>query len=1085
MDPQQRLVLEVAFEAIQDSANPISAIRGASAGVFIGVSNMEYGLLQRCRDGIGDRHAGTGTVLSLIANRLSHVFDFKGPSLAVDTACSSSLVAVDTACRHLRSGSCGIALAGGVNILLDPRLYLTFCRAHMLSPTGRIRAFDAMADGFVRGEGAGVVVLKPEVDALNDGDKIYAVIRSTAVNQDGGTGTITTPSQFSQISLMREAARASGVRPLELAFVEAHGTGTPVGDPIEAAAIGEVFGGAARCKPLLIGSCKTNIGHLEPAAGIAGLIKTALALRKGRVPPSIGYKSPNPRIDLDHFNLRVATNLEPLAPQMADNFALVNSFGFGGTNACALLQGPPEPSAEADRQAQTPVLQITSETRPTPIPIPLSAPNQAQLQAYAGGIAAALDGGGTLAGTPLIKIAAALAVQRDHFAHRAIILAETVESLRARLQCLAEGKDWPAADKRDLPQIITGEAKGGRKLAFTTTGQGGQWWAMGRRLLETHPQFRSTVMAFDAQFAPDAGWSVVDVLGQNETDSIIDDAAITPAVMFAFQSGLAEIWKSIGVTPELVIGHSFGEVTAAYLAGAVSADHVAHLVKHRGLIRGRVERQGAMAAIGLGPDEIKKLFPADGSIEIGGYNAPNQVTVTGAEESIDTLIAHLQDRDPNILAKKLALDFAYHSSWFEPVEDLFKHDVGHLDYQSPKIPVISTVTGRPQTVFDANYWWRNLRHPVRYAEAVNQALDRGIDTFVELGPHRTLSGMTAACAAAKGTDVVAVSTLYRHWDDFESIACAAAQLYVNGTPIDWTALLDDSAKDVALPQMPWTRKVLWRVPEETDRKFFAATAHPILGVREATPLPTWSNEISLTSHAYLSEHRLNGECVFPAACFIEMMRAVASDVLGTENVEIVDLELTEALYLAGEAEILLRTTYIAPRNAVQIHARRRDGGKDWTLHAEARVLPSDTRIKDSIHSPSEIGIDTDRFYESAQTRGYDYGPSFRGLRRIVRNGALLYGEAEIRTIDQLCSEASIVDPRLLDSCLQLMIADCPSAGQAVDGVADKPYLYFPKRVKRILFSGCPKGPVAVQSRTKYATAATDVRADFRIVDSDA
>jgi len=435
------------------------------------VSNVDYGLLQRYRTGHGDRHAGTGTALSIVANRISNRLDLPGPSMGVDTACSSSLVAVDTACRHLADGSCDMALAGGVNILLDPRMFVTFSRAHMLSPTGRIRAFDAGADGFVRGEGVGVVVLRRLDSALAAGDRIYAVIDATAVNQDGRTGSITEPSLDAQIAMMRCIAERAGITPDAVDYIEAHGTGTLVGDPIEANAIGAVFGRRQYAIPLPIGSVKTNIGHLEPAAGIAGLIKTALVLHHRHIPASLGYDHPNPAINFEALGIAVANRPLDLRADDPPLRALVNSFGFGGTNACALLssnhgQIPPRHACISIESA------TTVGADPIPCAVPLSAPTPRHLQQLAASLAAAIESG-LFAGRSVSEIAGAIAAQRENAEHRAVIIASTPNELRERLLSLAEGRDWPAADRHAPPEIITGRAKTARTLALTMTGQGG------------------------------------------------------------------------------------------------------------------------------------------------------------------------------------------------------------------------------------------------------------------------------------------------------------------------------------------------------------------------------------------------------------------------------------------------------------------------------------------------------------------------------------------------------------------------------------------------------------------------------------
>ena len=767
MDPQQRILLEVAYEAAEDAAMPLERLRDRPTGVYVGVSNTDYGLLQRFEFGVGDIQAGTGTALSIVANRISNVLDLNGPSLGVDTACSSSLVALDAACRALRDGTIDAALAGGVNVLLDPRMFLTFCRAHMLSWAGRIAAFDAGADGFVRGEGAGVVVLKRLDDALRDGDRIYATIEATAVNQDGRTDSITAPNPAAQKAMMRAALAAAGIAPREVAYVEAHGTGTPVGDPIEAEAIGEVLGRKGERTPVLVGTVKGNIGHLEPAAGIAGLIKTALVLAQAEIPPSANFAVPNPRIPFDTLNIEVVRErvvLDPGRPQ----YALVNSFGFGGTNACALLARHAPPARAGRPRAIQKAMAAPRASRL--VPVPISAPTKAHLAAWARTLAATVGEGGVLAGTSLELLAGALIRQRSHFDHRAVILARDHQDLAAKLVALAEGRDWPKRDKADPPAIVTGSKRRQQgKLVFTCTGQGGQFWNMGRDFLESHPAFRRFVEEFDTLFAPAAGWSVLEALSASEHASRLHDPAVTPAAMFALQAGLAEVWKSIGVTPDILIGHSFGEVTAAYLAGVIELVDVVHLVNHRGLIRGHIDRIGAMAAIGLGEPELAAFLPADGSIEIGAYNSPSMVTVSGERAAIEELIVRLNKHDPNILARLLDLDFAWHSSWLEPGKAIFEIAVGERPWRAPSVPMISTVTGEFETRFDTHYWWRNLRYPVRFDRAVGLALDEGGTRFIELGPARTLSSPTAACAAAKGRDAMTATTLQRGQDNFEFV----------------------------------------------------------------------------------------------------------------------------------------------------------------------------------------------------------------------------------------------------------------------------------------------------------------------------
>lgn len=1077
MDPQQRLLLEVACEAAQDAGNPLAALRRARTGVFIGASNIDYGLMQRYRSRVGDIQAGTGTALSIIANRISNRLDLSGPSLGVDTACSSSIVALDAACKALRLGDCDAAFAGGVNILLDPRMFITFCRAHMLSPSGRIAAFDARADGFVRGEGAGMVLLKRLEDALADGDRIYALIRACAVNQDGATGTITAPNRNAQVNMLRALLAAAGAHPSNIAYVEAHGTGTPLGDPVEAGALGEVIGRARMHAPLLVGSCKCNIGHLEPAAGIAGLIKAALILRHQQVPPSINFEKPNPQIPFDALGLEVPRGICPLPQTAGEPFALVNSFGFGGTNACALLTASdsggshPKPRGLA-RTCQQSVGPAPS--LPGPIPVPLSAVTLAQLRAYAARLADALAGNAPLARVPLRRLAATLALGRDHLPERAVLIAHSLEDLRNKLTFLAEGRDWPRAENWEPPQIISGRVTRRPLVAFAMTGQGGQFWNMGREFLLHHPVFQRFVEQFDQIFAPKAGWSVREVLAADEQNSVVHDPAITPAAMFALQAGLAEVWGAAGITPDLVFGHSFGEVTAAFLGGGIALEDVAHLVDHRGQIRTHINRTGGMAAIGMGAEELAAFLPPDGSIEIGAYNAPTQVTVSGENAAIDALIACLKARDPNILAHKLDLDFAWHSSWLEPGEQIFKDAVGEQPWRTPRIPVVSTVTGRIETCFDTDYWWQNLRQPVRFDKAVELALDIGAQVFVELGPHRTLSSPIAACAAARGKDVRAISTLHRQQSNFESFAVALGELYCAGLEPDWRAVLGPGDKHMPLPPIPWAKEALWLAPEEARRAMFPPPAHALLGTREDGPKPSWAQELTLAQYPFLAEHKIGGDILFPAAAYIEMMRAAAVELFGEQGVELQDLRFPEALALSHENELQLRTEYCQERARLSIFSRVRDGAPEWTLRAEARVIARPIALQPAAIAEAANWQSGSAFYEMAAQHGYSYGPAFQCVTRFAAAENRAFGEVSWPAEKDVQSLPRVaLDPRALDGCLQLLLAASETEGTGT---------FLPANIERVLIAGTAEGPLTV-SVTCVQARSGEMRAEIDILNT--
>jgi acyl transferase domain-containing protein len=553
MDPQQRWLLEAAWEALEDAGIPPTTLRGTTTGVFVGISANDYHTLQLSERHHIDVHTNSGGTLSIAANRVSYMLDLRGPSVSVDTACSSALVAVSFACQAIWSGECDGALAGGANALISPNSSIGFSKAGMLSPSGQCFAFDERANGYVRGEGAGLVYLKPLSRAQQDGDRIYAVVRAAVVNSDGHTSSMTVPGVESQASMLRQAYRDAGIRPLDVDYIEAHGTGTPVGDPIESEALGRVLGeGRAVDKKCLMGSVKSNIGHLESGSGIAGMIKAALVLHHRMVPPNQNFKTPNPRIPFDALGLEVVKELRPL-PQSEGRLpvASVNSFGFGGTNAHVVLEAAPLPLEQTQPATQQP-----EATRPFVLPI--SARDKTALRDYVTVYRRLI----TDSSLSLADVCYSAGAHKEHHSERLVVIADDAQQMSERLQSWLEGED-PA------PGVIVGHRRdAARELVFVFTGQGSQWWAMGQQLLHREPLFRNTIEKIDALFRELSGWSIIEEMVKSEDKSNIDRTAIAQPAICALQIALVELWKSWGITPTRVVGHSVGEVAAAHCAGA-------------------------------------------------------------------------------------------------------------------------------------------------------------------------------------------------------------------------------------------------------------------------------------------------------------------------------------------------------------------------------------------------------------------------------------------------------------------------------------------------------------------------------------
>lgn len=1027
MDPQQRLLLQVAYEAIQDAGVPLKALQKARTGVFVGISTNDFGLSLRARRVASDIFAGTGSAYSIAANRISHRLDFHGPSIAVDTACSSALVAVDQAIRNLAMDTCDVALAGGVNCLLDPSPFAAFSSANMLSPTGAIYTFDARANGFVRGEGCGLVLLKPLARAVRDGDRIYGVIRGSAVNQDGRTPTLTAPSDVAQTAMLESLVAHTGLDPEDVGFVEAHGTGTPIGDPIEASAIGRVFGSRRADNAVRVGSFKPNLGHLESASGIAGLIKIVLSTHHGIVPPNLNFERPNPAIPFDALGLTVPVEPTPYGGEHDVNLAVVNSFGFGGTNACVAVEswrGGGAKRLSARRAKEAPA---------EPVFIPVSANSKAGLALWAGSLADALEPTGPLAEVSYAHLSADLRHARDHLSERAVILVDAAKrDLPQKLRLLAAGQDEPESETKAGPHIITGRA-GARRLAFTFSGQGGQWWAMARYLLQNNPTYRAFADTFDEILRPVSGWSVVEEMLRDEDKTRINDADVTQASIFCNQVGLYRIWRERGLTPELLIGHSFGEVAATHIAGCIDLETCARIIYHRGRIPHQSTRRGAMATLGITYDQLAPLLPEDESVVVGAFNGPTANTVTGMEAAVEALVAEVKRLYPDALARRLTMDFGWHSPHLDDCEAYFRAGLGEVSFKDPTIPVVSTVTAMFETRFDTEYWWQNLRRPVSYKASIDFCLDLGIDTFLEMGPHRTVTPLIRGIAGERGAPVVAVSSLERGGDDALVMAQSMATLYVNGVAFDWTERSEEGAAEpLALPKRPWANERLVQLPLEARKALFDPDRHPLLGWRESGPEPAWTNEIGLKSFKYLADHRAGGDTLFPTVGYVEMMVAALTEIAGEGPVELRDFKIMDALSISEDDAVVLRTSYDPVTSRLRISSLKRDTDETWHLRAEAYGWQHAFSLPAASFDPAQLAapsaISREDFYRLALRHGLDYGPTFQALDALWVTGpesAL----ARISSAEAQRRPGFIAFPGLLDSVLQAgIIVDDADAG---------------------------------------------------------
>ncbi|MFD8159351.1 type I polyketide synthase, partial [Streptomyces malaysiensis] len=778
LDPQHRLLLEVVWEALEHAGMPPDRLGSTATGVFAGLSYNDY--MNRL-----DRHPREleGSALAnghcVATGRISYLLGLHGPSVALDTACSSSLVAVHLAVQALRAGECDLALAGGVTLMFEPRITRSFDRMGMLSHTGHCHAFDAAADGFVRGEGCGIVVLKRLTDAVRDGDRVLAVLRGSAVNQDGHSDGLAAPSATAQRALYEEALGRAGVDPADVGMVEAHGTGTPVGDPVEFAGLAQVYGtGRDRCA---LASVKTNLGHLEPAAGVTGLIKAVLCLGRGLIPPNLHFTGWNPAIDAEGTRFFIPRELTPWPVRTGPRLAAVSSFGFSGTNAHVVLEQPPAAPAPTRRPAPRP----RPATRAVPRVFLVPAGSPAALPGAARRMADWLEGDG--ADTPLRDIAHTLALRRGAGRGRLGVTTASRAELIGALRAFAAGRAHPA--------VVTGAvgAAVSRRPIWVFSGQGSQWPGMGRRLLETEPAFAEALADADALIAAESGFSVLDIVRSGAPVTGCD--RVQP-VLFALQTALAAAWRAHGVEPAGVIGHSMGEVAAAVVAGALSLADGVTVICRRSALLTRVAGHGAMATVGLGADEVRAELDTGGAAEavtVAVMAAPGSTVVAGDTAHIERLVAGWQAR--SVPAALIAVDVASHSPQVDPLLADLRTALADLTPRHPDVPFYTTVLDAPRTppAFDADYWCANLRRPVRFSAAVAAAAaDRHL-VYVEISPHPVITQPVLRGLAGLVADPVVLPTLVRDEDEPATFRTHLAALHCAGVPVDWSVLYADAA----------------------------------------------------------------------------------------------------------------------------------------------------------------------------------------------------------------------------------------------------------------------------------------------------
>ncbi|WP_322042154.1 SDR family NAD(P)-dependent oxidoreductase [Paraburkholderia sp. J67] len=1021
MDPQQRLLLELAWETFEDAGHPPTRFAGSQCAVFVGVSSQDYGNRNLDDLSIIDAYSATGNTSSIVSNRISYLFDLRGPSMSIDTACSSSLVAVHQACLALRAGEADSALAGGVNLLLHPFPFIGFSKASMLSPGGRCRAFDASGDGYVRSEGGALILLKTLERARADGDTVHAVIVSSGVNSDGHSqGGINVPASATQAALLKDVYARARIDPREVHYVEAHGTGTAVGDPVEARALADVLGsGRAADKPLLIGSAKSNLGHLEPASGMAGLFKTVLGLKHRALPASIHFRQPNPGIDFAGGGLRVVDRFTPMDTHAGPLVFGVNSFGFGGTNAHVVLrETEPEPVAPSQPHAA-----VVPFEHAHPLPLVLSARSPQALRALARAYSARLG-----RGDHWNALATGAARKREWMSHRAVLGPTTAGEGAAWLDRLAEGDD--------AAPLVTGTAPAGAgKLALVFSGNGAQWAQMGRRLLEEDAGFRTALAELDVLWQNDGSSSVVAELREGVSAERLALTECAQPLLFAVQVGVVRVLQARGVRFDACVGHSVGEAAAAWAAGALTLEQAIRVIKVRSGAQARTRGTGKMAAAGLSETSARQLLDTLGladQLEIAGINSPQSVTLSGAPQALQRVQEHALQNGQ--FFQILDLDYAFHSDRMDPIEAPVVQGLADLAPRATHCLFASAVTGGmlDGEALGATYWWRNIREPVRFEAATQALLDAGVTLFLEVGPHpilRTYLTQTITQAKRAGR---ALPTLARNQDGAADLRAALHGAIANGAALDLDKAYpsSDAAQACCLPTYPWQREPhMTPATAEGYGLIHRRRVHPLLGYRLREHAAAWENQIDPLKLPMLADHVVDGAVTFPGAGYAEMALAAARIHFGVQACALANLEIHTPVVFEEQRARLFRFMIDPQTASFKIETRPRMSEEPWTLNVTGRLLAGGPGASGASLAMLEAferqpAQDAATLYASAAQIGLTYGATFRWVSALRVDGDADAALAELAVPAALAETLGdyVLHPAAMDSGFHALFA---------------------------------------------------------------
>ena len=1078
VDPQQRLLLEVAFEAFENAGQLLGG-PSVRTGVFVGGLMLDHMLTSLGPDNqrLVAKHTCGGVSMTALSSRLAYAFDLHGPVLTVDTACSSSLVAAHYACQSVWSGECDAALIAGVNFLLSPSVMVFLCKAGLLAPDARCKAFDAKANGYARSEGAAAILIKPLARALADGNPIVALIRGSSSNHGGHIPGV--PTVDSQTALIRAALRQANVAPADVQYVEAHGTGTSVGDAVEARALSAALSdGRSSVRPCLIGSIKSQLGHSEAAAGISGLIKAALALSHRQIPPNLHFHTPNPNIHFEDLKLRVCDRLHDW-PRAATRLAGVNSFGFGGSNAHMILEGYDAAATMNRPRSARPANHRSQPAAPSSVPhlLPLSARSEGALRALAARYGILLGSRGDGGSSPrLVDVCYSAATRRTKHDRRLTVLTNSVDECKAALAAFAETGAHPL--------VHVGRARSEQaenRTVWVYTGMGPQWFAMGRELLECEPVFRTAIESADRVTKNVVGWSLLDEMQLDEDASRMTKTEVAQPANTAIQIALTDLLRSWGLEANTVVGHSVGELGAAYAAGALSLESAMELACHRGAVLSKLAGKGGMLAADISLEQAEALIRGrEDRISVAAINSPESLTLAGDLPSLQELAGVLTEKD--VFNKFLRVEVPYHSPLIDDeIMREFESRVAHIAPRPAAIGLYSTVFARhvEGSELGPNYWAQNMRATVRFAHTMGLLLKAGHDTFVEVGPHPVLEESIRQCAKSMQRDVTTVGTLKRKSPEAQMVRATVAKLFALGAEPDWETFFGEDAAPVALPNYPWDRQEHWAESDESIENRIGLIGHPLLGRPANSPTPQWESEVSHGRLSYLPDHRVGGEILLPGSAYLEAAVAAVQAAAGQGPCMLEEVKITSALISRGDP-LRLQTSFVGATGKFEIHSRA-EGNGGWKEHASgfAQALKGPDRPAPrslSIEAiRTRLSVDPEPLYPRLLERGYEYGPAFRQVEEVwIGEGEML---AKVVQPDSLRGDRTsyFMHPATLDASLHSVLSLLPAPS-----ITDK-RLYVPVAIQKLTYHRPFEGNVWVHGRV-LSRAPDNLAANLQVLD---